>query len=190
MKVAAEIIMEPGGWMQGHPPLRMSEDGCSPAMVFELFIERAPLTVKHFMELAASGFYDGLTFHRVVHGYVIQGGSADNTCGCPSDLTIKGEFARNGVDTGLTHERGAISMARDADFDSAGTQFFIVHRDAHKLDGQYAAFGKMREGFEILDAIAAVPTAGPERENRPREPVVIKKILITTGENNFPLLFQ
>ncbi|MDR2069656.1 MAG: peptidylprolyl isomerase [Spirochaetaceae bacterium] len=161
MNPVAEIIMESGG--------RMS---------FELFIQQAPLTAANFMNLARSGFYDGLTFHRVVRGYVIQGGSADNTCGCPSDVTIKGEFARNGFDTGLTHERGAISMARDEDFDSAGTQFFIVHQDAHKLDGRYAAFGKMREGFETLDAIAAVPTAGPDQENRPLEPVVIKKILI------------
>ncbi|MDR2363929.1 MAG: peptidylprolyl isomerase [Spirochaetaceae bacterium] len=161
MNPVAEIVMESGG--------RMS---------FELFIRQAPLTVKHFMDLAASGFYDGLTFHRVVRGYVIQGGSADNTCGCPSAFTLRGEFARNGFDTGLTHERGAISMARDADFDSAGTQFFVVHQDAPKLDGQYAAFGKMREGFETLDAIAGVATAGPDRENRPLEPVVIKKILI------------
>ncbi|MFP3090528.1 peptidylprolyl isomerase [Treponema sp. TIM-1] len=161
MNPVAEIIMESGG--------RMS---------FELFIRQAPLTVNHFIDLAASGFYDGLTFHRVVQGYVIQGGSADNTCGCPTELTITGEFTQNGFDTGLTHERGAISMARDEDFDSAGTQFFIVHQDAHKLDGRYAAFGKMREGFETLDAIAAVPTAGADRENRPLEPVVIKKIRI------------
>jgi peptidyl-prolyl cis-trans isomerase B (cyclophilin B) len=151
-------------------------------MAFELFIKRAPLTVKNFMDRVSSGFYDGLTFHRVVRGYVIQGGSADNTCNCPTDFSVKGEFAQNGFDTGLTHERGALSMARDDDFDSAGTQFFIVHQDAHKLDGLYAAFGKMLEGFETLDAIAEVPTAGPDRENRPLEPVVIKKILIHGAE--------
>ncbi|MDR1948439.1 MAG: peptidylprolyl isomerase [Spirochaetaceae bacterium] len=130
------------------------------------------------MDLALSGFYNGLNFHRVVTGYVIQGGSGDNTCNCPTDFAIKGEFAANGIDTGLTHERGAISMARDDDFDSAGTQFFIVHQDAHKLDGKYAAFGKMLDGFEVLDRIAGVPTAGPEEENRPLEPVVIKQIRI------------
>jgi peptidyl-prolyl cis-trans isomerase B (cyclophilin B) len=161
MNPVAEIIMESGR--------RMS---------FELFIQQAPLTVKNFMDLASSGFYNGLTFHRVVRGYVIQGGSADNTCDCPTDFSIKGEFARNGFDTGLTHERGVISMARNDDFDSAGSQFFIVHQDAHKLNGLYAAFGKMLEGFETLDAIAEVPTAGPNRENRPLEPVAIKTILI------------
>jgi peptidyl-prolyl cis-trans isomerase B (cyclophilin B) len=161
----AEIVMEEAGIGGG-------------VMRFELFPAAAPLTVRNFIDLALSGFYNGLSFHRVVKDYVIQGGSGNNTCNCPAGFTIKGEFAGNGVDTGLTHERGAISMARDQDFDSAGTQFFIVHRDAHKLDGKYAAFGKMREGFETLDKIAAVPTAGPEKENRPLEPVVIKEIRI------------
>jgi peptidyl-prolyl cis-trans isomerase B (cyclophilin B) len=147
-------------------------------MKFELFAEAAPITTANFIRLAGEGFYNGLSFHRVVKDYVIQGGSANNTCNCPAGFTIKGEFAANGLDTGLTHERGALSMARDPGFDSAGTQFFIVHRDAHKLDGKYAAFGKMLEGFEVLDAIAAVPTAGPEAENRPLKPVIIREILI------------
>jgi peptidyl-prolyl cis-trans isomerase B (cyclophilin B) len=164
LKLTAEIVIEEAGGV----------------MRFELFPAAAPLTVKNFTDLAESGFYNGLSFHRVVKDYVIQGGSLNNTCNCPPDFTIKGEFAANGVDTGMTHERGALSMARGQDFDSAGTQFFIVHRDAHKLDGKYAAFGKMLEGFETLDRIAAVPTAGPEKENRPLEPVVIKEIRITT----------
>lgn len=147
-------------------------------MRFELFPAAAPVTVKNFIDLALSGFYNGLSFHRIVKDYVIQGGSADNTCNCPTDFTIKGEFAENGIDTGLTHERGAISMARDPGFDSAGTQFFIVHRDAHKLDGKYAAFGKMLEGFDTLDKIAAMPTLDAAHENRPLEPVVIKEIRI------------
>jgi peptidyl-prolyl cis-trans isomerase B (cyclophilin B) len=157
----AEIIMETGGVMR-----------------FELFPEQAPITVGNFTALAADRFYDGMSFHRVVEGYVIQGGSANNTCDCPTDFTIKGEFAANGVDSRLTHERGALSIARDADFDSAATQFIIVHQDAHKLDGKYAAFGKMLEGFETLDEIAALPTKGPDQENRPLALPVIRTIRI------------
>jgi peptidyl-prolyl cis-trans isomerase B (cyclophilin B) len=157
----AEIVMEDGG-----------------LMVFELYPDKAPITTANFQRLALAGFYNGLGFHRVVRDYVIQGGSADYSCTCPTSFTIKGEFAANGVDTGLTHERGALSMARDDDYDSAGTQFFIVHQDAHKLDGKYAAFGRMLSGFETLDASAAVPTAGVAAENRPLTPVVIREVRV------------
>ncbi len=150
-------------------------------MLFELYPERAPITVNNFLGLIEERFYDGLTFHRVVRDYVIQGGSADNTCMCPTDFTIPGEFAENGHDTGLDHSRGAISMARDEDYNSAGTQFFIVHRDARKLDSRYAAFGKMIRGFDVLDAIAAVETAPPEEENRPLIPQIIASIRVVTG---------
>lgn len=98
---------------------------------------------------------------------------------CPTDFTIKGEFAENGIDTGLGHPRGALSMARDDDFDSAGTQFFVVHKDAHKLDGRYAAFGMMISGFDVLDCIAEVETAPPEQENRPLVEQTISKIVIS-----------
>jgi len=131
-------------------------------MRFELFPHVAPITVANFVSLVEQRFYDGLTFHRVVRDYVIQGGSADNTCMCPTETTITGEFAQNGYDTGLQHIRGTISMARDDDFNSAGTQFFVVHRDAPKLDGLYAAFGRLQAGFDVLDAIAAVETAPPD----------------------------
>lgn len=161
MATIATITMETGG-----------------EMVFELFPHLAPITVENFCRLAKSGFYDGLTFHRVVKDYVIQGGSQDNTCMCPTDFTIKGEFGENGVETGLEHRRGAISMARDDDFDSAGTQFFVVHRDAPKLDRRYAAFGYMLEGFDVLDTIASVPTLPPQQENRPLVPQVIQKITV------------
>lgn len=147
-------------------------------MVFELYPEKAPITVENFVRLTEEGFYDGLTFHRVVKDYVIQGGSADNTCMCETDFTIIGEFAENGYETGLTHARGALSMARDDDFNSAGTQFFVVHKDAHKLDGLYAAFGMLIEGEEILDRIANVSTKSPQEENRPLEIQVIEKIEI------------
>ncbi len=155
--------------------LKMKNSG---EMVFELFPVKAPETVGNFISLINRQFYDGLTFHRVVKDYVIQGGSEDNTCMCPTDFTITGEFTENGYDTGLGHSRGAISMARDDDFDSAGTQFFVVHQDAHKLDGRYAAFGRLIKGFDVLDSIANVETAPPELENRPHEPQVIESIRI------------
>jgi peptidyl-prolyl cis-trans isomerase B (cyclophilin B) len=164
VKTIAEIIMENGRIMR-----------------FELFPELVPVTVENFARLAGERFYNGLSFHRVVKDYVIQGGSADNTCTCPTDFTIKGEFTANGVDTGLTHERGALSMARDDDYNSAATQFFIVHRDAHKLDGKYAAFGKMLEGFDTLDEIAALPTAGADKENRPLSLPLIREIRVLSS---------
>lgn len=147
-------------------------------MTFELFPEKAPITVKNFVRLAEEGFYNGLTFHRVVKDYVIQGGSEDNTCLCPTDFTVIGEFAENGYDTGLTHARGALSMARDDDFNSAGTQFFVVHQNAHQLDGKYAAFGILMEGEDVLDRIANVETAPPEQENQPLIAQIIEKIAI------------
>ena len=148
-------------------------------MVFDLFPEKAPVSVENFIRLANEGFYNGLSFHRVVKNYVIQGGSEDNTCMCSTDFTIRGEFAENGVDTGLSHPRGALSMARDDDYDSAGTQFFVVHQDAHQLDGRYAAFGMMTSGFDVLDMIAEVETAPPEQENRPLIFQEIETIRIT-----------
>lgn len=147
-------------------------------MLFDLYPEKAPISVENFINLINKKFYDGLTFHRVVKGYVIQGGSEDNTCLCPTDFSIIGEFAENGHDTGLDHSRGVISMARDDDFNSAGTQFFVVHQDAHKLDGRYASFGKLAEGFDVLDTIASVDTASPEEENRPLEAQIIETICI------------
>ena len=148
-------------------------------MTFQLFPEKAPNTVNNFIDLAVSGYFNGLTFHRVVKGYVIQGGSETNSCtGDNPGFTIHGEFLENGINTGLTHQRGAISMARDDDYNSAATLFFIVHQDAHKLDNRYAAFGKMLEGFDILDQIANVPTLPKEQENKPLEDQVIQSITV------------
>ena len=121
-------------------------------MVFTLYPEHAPITVENFVKTARSGFYDGLCWCRIVKDYVIQGGSPDNDIMTDSEWHIKGEFAENGVPNPLKHVRGALSMARDDDFDTAGTQFFVVHKDAPKLDGRYAAFGEMDSGFEVLDA--------------------------------------
>lgn len=119
----------------------------------ELDASAAPITVKNFLKLAGDGFYDGLTFHRVEAGFVIQGGDPEGTGLGGSGETIKGEFALNGVENRLSHTRGAISMARTQKYDSASSQFFIVHQDSDLLDGQYACFGYVTEGMEIVDAI-------------------------------------
>ena len=148
------------------------------SMVFDLFPELAPITVENFVKTAESGFYDGLAWCRIVKDYVIQGGSPDNDIMTDSDWHIKGEFAENGIANPIPHCRGAISMARDPGFDTAGTQFFVVHKDAHKLDGRYAAFGQMTEGFDVLDRIAEVPTSGKETWNRPLEMPVFERIRI------------
>ena len=120
----------------------------------ELDGDTAPITVKNFTELAKSGFYDGLTFHRVISGFMIQGGDPNGNGTGGSDKTIKGEFSANGVDNKISHKRGVISMARSKSYDSASSQFFIMHEDGTYLDGQYAAFGHMTEGMETVDAIA------------------------------------
>ena len=148
-------------------------------MRFELYPDRAPITTASFAEVANSGFYDGLGFCRIVEGYVIQGGSPDDDIMTDSDFHLLGEFAENGVDTRMDHRRGAISMARDDAPNTAGTQFFICHRDAHKLDGRYAAFGYMTEGFDVLDRLAALPTTGPETWNRPLKMPVMKTVRVT-----------
>ena len=147
-------------------------------MVFELYPELAPITVKNFADTVRSGFYDGLARGRIVKDYVIQAGSPDNDIMTDSEWHIKGEFEENGIPNPVEHKRGALSMARDDDYDTAGTQFFVVHQDAHKLDGRYAAFGQMVSGFEVLDAIAEVPTYGAKTWNKPVDMPVIGSIRI------------
>lgn len=138
----------------------------------ELDADVAPITVANFLNLAGSGFYDGLTFHRIISGFMIQGGDPLGTGMGGSDEKIKGEFAVNGVVNALSHTRGAISMARASAYDSASSQFFIVHEDSAFLDGQYACFGYVTEGIEAVDAIcAAVPVIDNngtvEKDNQP-----------------------
>ena len=141
----------------------------------ELYPEIAPETVANFEKLVNSGFYNGLTFHRVIRGFMIQGGCPKgNGTGGPG-WTIKGEFAANGIKNDLKHTRGVISMARTALPDSAGSQFFIMHMDAPHLDGQYAAFGKVVEGMDVVDRIAAVRT---NPWDMPLQPVVMKSVVI------------
>ena len=119
----------------------------------ELDGKSAPITVENFLALAKDGFYDGLTFHRIMDGFMIQGGDPLGNGTGGSDKTIKGEFALNGVKNPLSHTRGAISMARSTSFDSASSQFFIVHQDSVGLDGQYAAFGYVTDGMDVVDKI-------------------------------------
>ncbi len=119
----------------------------------ELDADTAPISVSNFIKLAKDGFYDGLTFHRIISGFMIQGGDPSGNGTGGSDETIKGEFSANGVENGISHVRGVISMARSQNYDSASSQFFIMHADAPSLDGQYAAFGKVTEGMEIVDKI-------------------------------------
>ena len=127
-------------------------------MTLELYPEKAPKTVANFVDLAKKGFYNGIIFHRVIAGFMIQGGDPTGTGMGGPGHTIVGEFRANGIANDLKHTRGVISMARAYDPNSAGSQFFIMHADAPHLDGQYAAFGKMTDGFETLDEIARVKT--------------------------------
>ena len=115
--------------------------------------KKAPITVQNFVDLAKSGFYDGLTFHRIIKGFMIQGGDPNGNGTGGSDKTIKGEFKDNGVKNNIKHKRGVISMARSSDYDSASSQFFIMQEDNDSLDGQYAAFGHVTKGMKIVDQI-------------------------------------
>lgn len=141
----------------------------------ELDASAAPISVANFEKLVGEGFYDGLKFHRVIPGFMIQGGDPKgNGTGGPG-YTIKGEFAANGVENPIKHVRGVISMARAQDPDSAGSQFFIMHEDAPHLDGQYAAFGHVVEGMEVVDEIASVRR---DMNDRPVKPVRMAKVTL------------
>jgi peptidyl-prolyl cis-trans isomerase B (cyclophilin B) len=141
----------------------------------ELYPDKAPITVDNFVSLVNEGFYDGLIFHRVIKGFMIQGGDPEGTGFGGSEKKIKGEFASNGVANDLSHTRGVISMARSKQKDSASSQFFIVQEDSTYLDGDYAAFGKVTEGMDVVDEIASVAT---DRYDKPLEDVVIKSIRV------------
>ena len=141
----------------------------------ELYPEIAPKTVANFEKLVSEGFYDGLTFHRIIPGFMIQGGDPLGNGMGGSDERIVGEFAANGIKNDLKHTRGVISMARSMAPNSASSQFFIMHEDAPHLDGSYAAFGKVTEGIEAVDEIASVPT---DFSDRPLTPIKMKKVYI------------
>ena len=145
----------------------------------ELYPDKAPITVENFLKLVKSGFYDGLCFHRIIPGFMIQGGDPKgNGCGGPG-WSIKGEFRSNGVPNDLKHVRGVISMARAMDPNSAGSQFFIMHADAPHLDGEYAAFGSVIEGMDEVDRIANTPTGF---QDAPMDDVIMKKLSLEEKE--------
>ena len=135
----------------------------------------APITAANFLKLVREGFYDGIGFHRIISGFMIQGGDPTGTGAGGSKDTIKGEFASNGFNNPIRHTRGVISMARTMDPNSASSQFFIMHADAPHLDGQYAAFGKVVEGMGVVDQIAASRT---DFRDRPVTPVIMKRVYI------------
>lgn len=161
------ITMENGGVMKG-----------------ELYPETAPNTVNNFISLAKKGFYDGLTFHRVIPGFMIQGGCPNGTGMGGPGYQIAGEFSQNGFPNNLSHEEGVISMARTMHPDSAGSQFFIMHEPSTHLDGAYAAFGKITEGLDVIDEIAFVPKSFTN--DKPIHPQVIKSIVIDTCGTEYP----
>lgn len=149
----------------------------------ELDADTAPVTVTNFVNLASDGFYDGLTFHRIIDGFMIQGGdpNGDGTGG--AEETIQGEFSSNGVENDISHERGVISMARASDPDSASSQFFIMQEDTPSLDGEYAAFGKVTEGIEIVDAICEdTPVQDNNGTVLPEDQPVIESIKVVDEE--------
>ncbi|AMO87369.1 Putative bifunctional phosphatase/peptidyl-prolyl cis-trans isomerase [Solibacillus isronensis B3W22] len=152
-------------------------------IVIELEPKTAPNTVANFISLVEDGFYDGLIFHRVIPGFMIQGGDPDGTGMGGPDYAIKGEFTSNGFENTLTHERGVISMARSQDPDSAGSQFFIMTEQATHLDGDYAAFGKVTEGMETVDEIVAAERA---KNDKPLEDQKIKTVEVDTKGFDYP----
>lgn len=148
----------------------------------ELYPEIAPNTVNNFISLIQKGFYNGLIFHRVIPGFMIQGGCPEGSGMGNPGYSIKGEFAANGFENNLKHTAGVLSMARSAMPDSAGSQFFIMHQDAPHLDGQYAAFGKVTEGLDVVDKIATTAT---DYTDRPLEPQVIKSITVELFDTTY-----
>ena len=150
----------------------------------ELYPETAPNTVRNFISLPRGGFYDGLCFHRVIPGFVIQGGCPDGTGMGGPGYSIKGEFSSNGVDNELKHTEGVLSMARSMHPDSAGSQFFIMHKKAPHLDGSYAAFGKVTEGMDVVNRIAEVSTDGAS--DRPYENQVMESVTVETFGVEYP----
>jgi len=149
----------------------------------ELYPEIAPNTVNNFISLVQKGFYDGVIFHRVIPGFMIQGGDPDGTGMGGPGYSIKGEFTGNGFKNDLKHKRGVLSMARTMMPNSAGSQFFIMHDKAPHLDNQYAAFGQVTEGLDVVDAIAATPC---DYSDRPKTPQVMKKVTVDTFGVEYP----
>ena len=152
-------------------------------MKAELYPETAPNTVRNFISLIGKGFYNGLIFHRVISGFMIQGGCPEGTGTGGPGYSIKGEFSQNGFDNGLKHKPGVLSMARSMAPDSAGSQFFIMHKKAPHLDGAYAAFGQIIEGMDVVDKIAQVQT---DYMDRPMKEQKIRSVTVDTMGVEYP----
>ena len=152
-------------------------------MVAELYPEVAPNTVNNFISLIKKGFFDGLIFHRVIPGFMIQGGDPQGSGMGGPGYEIPGEFTANGFQNDLKHDRGVLSMARSSNPDSAGSQFFIMHKKSPHLDGAYAAFGKITEGMDVVDKIAET---GTDYQDRPLKPQVMKKVTVETFGEEYP----
>lgn len=166
---------EPAAEITGEPIMVQIEMENGGIIKLELYPDIAPITVENFVKLVNDGFYDGLIFHRVIKDFMIQGGDPEGTGMGGSKDKIKGEFASNGVANSLSHERGVISMARTQVKNSASSQFFICHADCKFLDGDYAAFGKVVEGMEVVDEIAGVKT---DMSDKPLYDMVMKKVTV------------
>ena len=161
-----------------HGTITMEDGG---VMKFELYPKIAPQTALNFAYLAEQGFYDGLNFHRILSGMMLQGGCPDNVGNGGPGYTIFGEFEENGFTNPISHERGVLSMARKDDFNSGGSQFFIVHEDTKGWDGKYAPFGMVVSGLDVIDRLAATPTTGTNGAVEPEDRPVIKSITIDDG---------
>ncbi len=164
-------------------PIVTIEMNDSKVIKLELYPEIAPNTVNNFLSLVNKGFYDGLGFHRVIYGFMIQGGCPEGTGTGGPGYSIKGEFAANGFENNLRHTAGVISMARAMNPNSAGSQFFIMHKDAPHLDGQYAAFGKVTEGMEVVNEIAECDT---DFGDKPLDPQIMVKVTAQTFGEEYP----
>ncbi len=169
--------------MENNPIVTITmEDGGR--IVAELYPEVAPQSVYNFISLIKKGFYNGLIFHRCIYGFMIQGGCPDGTGMGGPGYCIKGEFKSNGFNNDLRHSRGVLSMARAQDPNSAGSQFFIMHKDSPHLDGEYAAFGMVIEGMEVVDAIASAPRN--MMTNKPKKPQVMASVTVDTKGVDYP----
>ena len=169
--------------MENNPIVTITmEDGGR--IVAELYPEVAPQSVYNFISLIKKGFYNGLIFHRCIYGFMIQGGCPDGTGMGGPGYCIKGEFKSNGFNNDLRHSRGVLSMARAQDPNPAGSQFFIMHKDSPHLDGEYAAFGMVIEGMEVVDAIASAPRN--MITNKPKKPQVMASVTVDTKGVDYP----
>ena len=187
--VVAGILILPGLFQKGYTPDNETDPIATITLqngkkiIAELYPDKAPNTVANFVELAQSGFYDGVIFHRVIPGFMIQGGDPKGVGIGGPGYCIRGEFSANGFKNDLKHDRGVLSMARTMAPNSAGSQFFIMHEDSPHLDGQYASFGKLIEGIEVVDKICSVRT---DYNDKPRIPQVMKKVTVETFGSDYP----